>query len=45
MSKKKTSGPQFIRYFEPLLNALQALGGSGSPQEVIQRIGWFARKI
>jgi restriction system protein len=38
INKKKTSGPQFVRYFAPLLDALRALGGSGSPQEVIQRI-------
>ncbi len=28
----------FARYFGPILDALRALGGSGSPSEVIQRI-------
>ncbi len=38
MTKKDKAGPQFVHYFGPLLKALQALGGSGSPQEVIQHI-------
>jgi restriction system protein len=36
--QKKVNGPQFVRYFGPLLDALRALGGSGTPGEVIQRI-------
>src|ERR1700728_861051 len=35
---KKNEGAQFVRYFEPLLGALRALGGSGTPDEVIERI-------
>jgi restriction system protein len=31
-------GAQFVRYFGPLLDALRALGGSGSPEEVVERI-------
>jgi len=37
MAKKK-EGTQVDRYFEPLLAALRALGGSGTPDEVIERI-------
>jgi restriction system protein len=38
--KKKTGGegPQFVRYFGPLLDALRALGDSGTPDEVVERI-------
>ncbi len=35
---KKDSGAQFVRHFGPLLDALRALGGSGAPGEVVQRI-------
>lgn len=28
------SGPQFVRYFGPVLSALKKLGGSGRPAEV-----------
>jgi restriction system protein len=35
---KKEEGSQFVRYFGPLLDALRALGGSGTPNEVIERI-------
>lgn len=39
MSKKKADeGAQFVKYFGPLLNALRGLGGSGSPDEVVERI-------
>jgi restriction system protein len=34
----RTKGPQFIRYFGPVLDALRALGGSGSPSEVADKI-------
>ena len=34
----KTKGPQFVRYFGPVLDALRALGGSGSPNEVADKI-------
>ena len=30
----KSTGPQFIRYFGPLLDALRELGGSGRPAEI-----------
>jgi len=36
--KTKSEGPQFVRYFGPLLDALRALGGSGTPDEVVERI-------
>lgn len=35
---KKAEGAQFLRYFGPLLDALRALGGSGTPEEVVERI-------
>ena len=38
MQKRKDEGARFIRYFGPLLDALRALGGSGTPDEVIERI-------
>lgn len=36
--KKKEEGAQFVRYFGPLLDALRGLGGSGTPDEVVERI-------
>jgi restriction system protein len=36
--RKKEEGARFVRYFGPLLDALRALGGSGTPDEVIERI-------
>lgn len=36
--KRKEEGIQFVRYFGPLLDALRALGGSGTPDEVVARI-------
>ena len=41
MQKKKKSsdsGPQFVRFFWPLVRSLQKLGGSGTASEVIQMI-------
>ena len=42
MAKAKQQSPvegaQFVRYFGPLLDALRGLGGSGSPEEVVERI-------
>ena len=39
MSKqKKDEGAQFVRYFGPVLDALRTLGGSGTPDEVVERI-------
>lgn len=31
-------GPQFVRYFQPVINALVSLGGSGRPEEVEEKI-------
>jgi restriction system protein len=36
--KKKDEGPQFVRFFGPILDALRSLGGSGTPDEVVERI-------
>lgn len=36
--RSPVEGAQFVRYFGPLLDALRALGGSGSPEEVVERI-------
>ncbi|MFZ2169590.1 MAG: restriction endonuclease [Methylococcaceae bacterium] len=38
--KKKEEGSQFVRYFGPLLDALRGLGGSGTPDEVVERIAY-----
>lgn len=39
MSKRKsTEGAQFVRWFGPLLDALRKLGGSGTPDEVVDQI-------
>lgn len=35
---KKEEGAQFVRYFGPLLDALRELGGSGTPDEVVERV-------
>ena len=34
----KSKGPQFVGFFGPVLDALRALGGSGSPNEVADKI-------
>ncbi len=34
VTKAEGRGPRFVRYFGPVLEALKALGGSGSPDEV-----------
>lgn len=34
--KSKAQGPKFIRFFWPVIRALQELGGSGTPSEVIE---------
>jgi restriction system protein len=31
-------GPQFVKYFQPVLDALNELGGSGRPEEVVELI-------
>jgi restriction endonuclease Mrr len=36
--KKKDESARFVRYFGPLLDALRALGGSGTPDEVVESI-------
>jgi len=36
--KNRNEGPQFVRHFGPLLNALRSLGGSGTPREVVEQI-------
>jgi restriction system protein len=36
--QRKGEGPQFVRYFGPVLDALRRLGGSGTPEEVVERI-------
>jgi restriction system protein len=33
------SGPQFVRFFGPILDALRILGGSGAPSEVVEKVG------
>ena len=39
MAKRKNEeGAQFVRFFGPLLDALRKLGGSGTPDEVIEQI-------
>ena len=39
MAKRKNEeGAQFVKYFGPLLDALRRLGGSGSPNEVVEQI-------
>lgn len=40
MSKqpKQIEGAQFVRWFGPVLDALRALGGSGTPDEVFDHI-------
>src|SRR5262245_12934006 len=38
MSSGQQKGPQFVRYFQPVINALIELGGSGRPEEVEEAI-------
>jgi restriction system protein len=39
MAKRKNEeGAQFVKYFGPLLDALRKLGGSGTPDEVVEQI-------
>ncbi len=38
MAKRTGSGPKFIQYFGPLIEALKELGGSGRPDEVKDKI-------
>lgn len=39
-NKKPENGAQFLHYFGPLLDALRELGGSGTPEEVVERIAF-----
>lgn len=34
----KREGTQFLRWFGPLLDALRALGGSGTPDEATDKV-------
>ncbi|MEO8396334.1 MAG: restriction endonuclease [Chloroflexota bacterium] len=36
--RRTAQGPQFIQYFGPVITALQSLGGSGRPDEVVEQI-------
>jgi len=38
VKQKKDEGAQFVRHFGPLLDALRGLGGSGTPDEVVEKI-------
>jgi restriction system protein len=39
MGKRKIgNGPQFVRFFGPLLDALRTLGGSATPEEAVEQI-------
>jgi restriction system protein len=39
MRKRKAgNGPQFVRFFGPLLDALRKLGGSATPEEAVEQI-------
>jgi len=39
MAKRRNpEGTKFLRYFGPLLEALRKLGGSGTPDEVVEQI-------
>lgn len=38
MTKRKSKGPQFVRYFGPVIEVLKELDGSGRPAEVREKI-------
>ena len=38
MVRQPSKGPEFVRYFGPLLEALRSLGNSGTPTEVLDKI-------
>lgn len=38
MARTQPKGPNFVRYFAPIMEALKELGGSGSPEEVRGRV-------
>ena len=37
-NSKRSDGSVFLIYFGPILDALRALGGSGTPDEVVEKI-------
>ncbi len=37
-TQKQIEGAQFVQWFGPLLDALRTLGGSGTPDEVVDKI-------
>lgn len=44
---RQTKGPEFIRFFKPILEVLLELGGSGTASEVVDRsleVGKFRRQ-
>jgi len=38
VTRQPAKGPEFVRYFAPLLDALRSLGNSGTPTEVLEKI-------
>ena len=38
LKRKNSEGTKFLRFFGPLLDALRKLGGSGTPDEVVEQI-------
>ncbi|MDV7401027.1 winged helix-turn-helix domain-containing protein, partial [Arthrospira platensis SPKY1] len=38
MAKNNIRGPQFVQFFQPVIDALIELGGSGQPSEVEEMI-------
>ncbi len=38
MAKRRSSGPQFVEYFWPIIESLKKLGGSARPEEVSEQI-------
>lgn len=39
MAKERSEpGPNFVRYFGPLLDALREIGGSAKPDEAVDRV-------
>jgi restriction system protein len=39
----KKEGTQFLRWFGPLLDALRALGGSGTPEEAVDKVAELSK--
>jgi restriction system protein len=38
MAKRESQGPQFVKYFGPVIDTLKELGGSGRPAEVRDKV-------